>query len=186
MNVAILTSSSNKIDAYYLSIARSIANYLASSGFDLVFGGCSTSMMGICYHEFADQGRNIYSFTTQKYTDDIINLEHAKHYIRETTFDLKKSLFENSDLIVALPGGIGTLSEILSFIEENRSNDKKVPIEIYDEDGYYQKLFEMLEVMQENKFLNSNITDFINISHNKEEFLEHINNYIYRKEEFRK
>ena len=34
-------------------------------------------------------------------------------------------------------------------LEENRSNDKNVPIEIYDEDGYYQTLFEMLDVMKQ-------------------------------------
>ena len=144
MNVAILSSSSKEIDNYYLSIARSVAGSLADTNFDLVFGGCSTSMMGVCYQEFASKGRNIYSFTTEKYANDIIKLPLAKHYIRETTFDLKKSIFENSDLIVALAGGIGTLSEVLAFVEENRSNDKNVPIVIYDENNYYKFLLEEL------------------------------------------
>ena len=113
MNVAILSSSSNNIDVYYNSVARSISHNLANNNFDLVFGGCSTSMMGICYQEFASKGRNIYSFTTEKYTGDIVNLPLARHYVRETTFDLKKSIFENYDLIIALAGGYGTLSEVL-------------------------------------------------------------------------
>lgn len=179
MNVAILSSSSKEIDAYYLSIARSIANGLANNNFDLVFGGCSTSMMGICYQEFINKNRNIYSFTTEKYTDDIVNLPLAKNYIRETTFDLKKSIFENSDLIVALAGGIGTLSEILAFIEENRSNDRNVPIVIYDEYNYYKFLLDELKLMQSEHFLNEDISKWLTIIHNREEWNEYLKNYIY-------
>jgi hypothetical protein len=185
MNSAIISSSSDNIDEYYLSIARSVSHYLASNEFNLVYGGCSSSMMGICYQEFSKQNRTIYSFTTQKYTDDIPNLPLAKHYIRETTFDLKKSIFENSDIIIALAGGIGTLSEILAFVEENRSNDKDVPIIIYDEDNYYDYLFKQLKLIKDKNF-TSNIDDLIIVTHNMEEFKEKIENFIYEKGRIKK
>lgn len=181
MNVAILSSSSNNIDVYYNSVARSISHNLANNNFDLVFGGCSTSMMGICYQEFASKGRNIYSFTTEKYTGDIVNLPLARHYVRETTFDLKKSIFENSDLIIALAGGVGTLSEVLSFVEENRSNDKNVPIVIYDENHYYDFLFKQLNFMQDECFLNDDITKWLTIIHNHNEWVNYMENFINEK-----
>lgn len=181
MNVAILSSSSNDIDVYYNSVARSISHNLANNNFDLVFGGCSTSMMGICYQEFASKGRNIYSFTTEKYTGDIVNLPLARHYVRETTFDLKKSIFENSDLILALAGGVGTLSEILAFVEENRSNDKNVPIVIYDENHYYDFLFKQLNFMQDEYFLNDDITKWLTIIHNHDEWVSYMENFINEK-----
>ncbi len=173
MNVAILSSSSNNIDSYYGSIARSISHYLACNDFDLVYGGCSTSMMGICYDEFSKNNRKIYSFTTEKYTDDIANLPKAMHYIRKTTFDMKKDMFENSDLIVALPGGMGTLSELLAFMEENRSNDKQVPIMIYDENNDYQFLFQQLLYLEQKGF-HQHIMDFMIVCHNKEEFEQNL------------
>ena len=181
MNVAILSSSSNNIDVYYNSVARSISHNLANNNFDLVFGGCSTSMMGICYQEFASKGRNIYSFTTEKYTGDIVNLPLARHYVRETTFDLKKSIFENSDLIIALAGGVGTLSEVLSFVEENRSNDKNVPIVIYDENHYFKFLFKQLNFMQDEYFLNDDITKWLTIIHNHDEWVSYMENFINEK-----
>lgn len=174
MNVMILSSSKEEIDDYYKVVAKSISNYLASCEFDLVYGASSSSMMGICYDEFAKRNRNIYAFTTEKYIDDLVNLPKAKHYIRETTLDMKKSMFENSDIIVALPGGIGTISEILSFMEENRSNDKNVPIILYDEDSYYQKLLELLENMKALNFITEDISDYLKVTHNKDEFIEAI------------
>jgi predicted Rossmann-fold nucleotide-binding protein len=157
MNSAILSSSSNDIDCKYLEIARSISSYLASNGFNLVYGGCSSSMMGICYSEFSKQNRTIYSFTTEKYTDDIPNLPLAKHYIRETTFDLKKS--------------------ILAFVEENRSNDKDVPIIIYDEDNYYDYLYKQLKEIKDKKF-TSNIDDLVIVIKSIEEFKEKIEKFL--------
>ena len=181
MNVLMLSSVSTNIDPYYVSMARNIAKYLADNGFDLVFGGASTSMTGVCYEEFVKNNREIYLFTTEKYLSDLVNLPKAKPYIRETTFDMKKSMFENSDLIVALPGGYGTLSEILSYMEENRSNDKCVPILIHDEDKFYDKLFETLDIIKDKGFASSDVRDLVSISHNKDEFDQEINKFLIKK-----
>ena len=175
--VGIICSSSENIDDYYKSVARSVSNYFAQEGYDLVFGGSSKSMMGICYDEFSKNNRKVYAFTTNKYADELKELEPYAGVICESTFDLKKRLFENSDIIVALPGGIGTCSEIFSFIEEKRSNNRTVPFEIYDEDGYYLPLVEFISILQLKGMADMDIENEFNISHNKDELIEHIENY---------
>ncbi len=176
--VTIITSSNNNVDEYYKMIASNISKYLSDLGLNLSFGGCSTSMMGITYNEFVKNGRKVKAFTTKKYQDDLIMLPKAEGIVCETTFELKKQLFENSDMIVVLPGGIGTYSEVLSFIEEKRSNDKNIPIEIYDEDGYYLPLIETLKIIELKKFSDDSIYSMFNISHDLEEFKEHIESYL--------
>ena len=138
-------------------------------------------MMGACYEEFLKHGRNIYAFTTEKYSSDLENLKGAKCFIKKTTFEMKQSMFEVSDLIVVLPGGYGTLSELLSYIEENRSNDKDIPIEIYDIENYYQKLFDMLDFIKEKGFASSSFNDYVGISHNENEFKDSIDKYLIKK-----
>lgn len=172
MNVLILSSSREEINPYYKSVAKSISNFLATNECDLVFGACSTSMMGICYQEFVKQNRNIYSFTTKKYVDDLNNLEKSKHYIRETTFDLKKDMFLNSDFIVCLPGGVGTISELLTYIEEKRSNDSDIPIIVYAENNFYDKTIEVLKELIKEGFASNNIFDMFKIVKNKNEFMD--------------
>lgn len=181
MYVGILSSSREEINDYYKSIASSVSNYLANDDYNLVFGGCSKSMMGACYKEFAKNNKEIIAFTTKKFVDDIENLDKANTVVCETTFDLKKEIYENSDVLLFLPGGVGTFSELFSFIEESRSNDRCVPIEIYDEDGYYLPFIEQLQMLVINNFADSSIFDYFKVSHNKEEFIEHMN--IYKKGE---
>lgn len=181
MNVLILSSSRNEIDDYYKSIARCISNCLAKNEFDLIFGASSNSMMGICYDEFEKNGRNIFAYTTKKYQEDLSNLQSAEWNVCNDTFEMKQKMFENADLIVALPGGIGTVSEILSYIEENRSNDKNVPIEIYDEDNHFQSMFKLIEEMRMKKFVGDDIYKYFDLSHSKEEFIDHLNKTIYKR-----
>ncbi len=170
MDVLIISSSREEIDDYYKSVAKTISNYLAVNGYNLIYGGSSNSMMGICYNEFVKNNREVKAFTTPKYAEDLNNLPAAKHYLCETTFDLKKRLFENSDLIVCLPGGVGTLSELVSFIEEKRSNDKDIPMIVYDENRYYEKLFQIFADFSKDKFASGiNENDLI-IAHNKIDF----------------
>ena len=180
--VGILCSSNEDVDDVYKSAARGISHFLVSYGYNLSFGGCSSSMMGICYDEFSRNNKKINAFTTPKYQEDLKVLDHARGIVCDTTFDLKKELFENSDLIVVLPGGVGTYSEVLSFIEEKRSNDKNIPIEIFDEDGYFLPLIETLKIMELKSFSDDSIYGLFNVSHNFEEFREHIDSYQYMKE----
>ena len=180
MNIGIISSADDKIDNYYKSIATSVAGYLAKDGFNLVFGGGSTSLMGVCYREFLREGRKITAVATRKYKDELDNLRCTDKVVCETTFDMKKEFFENSDIIVALPGGIGTFSELYSFIEEKRSNDKDIPIEIYDEDGYYLPFIEQLQMMVTNNMASPDIFDYFKVSRDKDEFVEHIESYRYK------
>lgn len=172
LDVLIISSSRDEIDDYYKSVARNISHYLATNGDNLIFGAASTSMMGICYDEFKKNNCNIYAFTTRPYIEDLKNLNQAKHYICNTTFEMKQRMFENADLIVCLPGGPGTISELTSYIEEKRSNDKDVPIIIYDDNNFFEYFYKMYDFFIENNFVGESIKEMYDIANNKEEFIE--------------
>ena len=78
-------------------------------------------------------------------------------------------MFLNSDFIVCLPGGVGTYSELLSYIEEKRSNDNDKPIIIYDENEFYTPVIKVLEELVQEKFVDANIFDMFSIVRNKNE-----------------
>lgn len=190
LNVLIITSSSDKIDNYYLSIARSVSAYLAKYEFeyseediltfDVILGGCS-SMMRICYDEFSKHNRKIYSYVTEKYKSDLEMMPDSEGYICSDTFAMKKAMFDKSDLIVCLPGGTGTISELLSFVEEKRSNDKDVPIIVYSENGFYNTLLQLLDELEENKFIDESVTNSFVVTNSRYEFDYALEDIIYKR-----
>ena len=73
-------------------------------------------------------------------------------------------LLLNSDMYIILPGGAGTLSEFFDAFILNEIENKNKPIIVYNCDGYYDKLYELVFDMVENKnsFTNHNFLYFSN------------------------
>ncbi len=170
MNVLIISSANENINNYYKDIANKISSFLAQNNCDLIFGSSSKSMMGECYKSFIKNKRKVYAFTNEEYAECLKDLSDAEHCVVTTTFDLKKVMYQKADCIICLAGGIGTLSELLAFIEENRSNNKKIPIIIYDETEYYDYLLIQLGKMNEFGFVNNNIFSSFKLISNFEKF----------------
>lgn len=157
MNIGIMSSASCEIDNKYIEEMDKVASYLAKRGYDLVFGAASYSMMGSCYKAFKKENRTIEAHASIKYKDDLNDLPGVIPYIVEDTFKLKKFLFNKSDIILCMPGGLGALSEILSYIEEKRSNDKDKKIIIYNFEHFYDDLLNLFEKRIEEKFISNEI-----------------------------
>lgn len=176
MRVTISSSSADIIDDKYKESAIKVCDYLAESGFDLNWGSGSISIMGICYNEFSKYNRKIYGYTSPKYADDIDNLPKATHTIYEDTFDLKKNIFNDADLLVMLPGGTGTISELFAYLEEIRSNDKSKLLVLYNEDHHFDSTLALIEDLIARDFNRTSIYDYFKVANSFEEFKNIINN----------
>ena len=176
MRIAICTSQSTDIDEKYIESSKKIIKYLAEKNFDLNWGGVGYSIMGVCYDEFTKNNKKAYAYKTPKYLDDLKDLPKAKHQVFDTTFDLKKNLFNDSKIIVMLPGGIGSISELFSYLEEIRSNGKNQLLIIYNESHHFDKTIELINDLVERKFADKSIYNFFKIANNFEEFKEIIEN----------
>ena len=176
MRVTISSSSADIIDDKYKESAIKVCDYLAESGLDLNWGSGSISIMGICYNEFSKYNRKIYGYTSPKYADDIDNLPKATHTIYEDTFDLKKNIFNDADLLVMLPGGTGTISELFAYLEEIRSNDKSKLLVLYNEDHHFDSTLALIEDLIARDFNRTNIYDYFKVANSFEEFKNIVNN----------
>ena len=170
MKITICSSSSEAIDNKYLETAKQICNYLVTiKDIELNWGSCSAGVMGICYEIFKNANKTINGYTTNKYVGDIINLPAAKHKILDTTYDLKKEILYNADIILCLDGGIGTVSEFFSHLEEIRSNDANKLLILYNEHNTFDDILTLINKLIDNKFNKPNIYNYFKVARNLEE-----------------
>ncbi len=169
-----IACSSREVDNKYLSLAEDIAKIFLERGFTLSFGASSHGMMGKCYQVFA-KSNNISSHTVAKYIDDLNNLVGEK-YIYNTTFERTMSLYQMADFIIFLPGGTGTLTEMFSVIEENRTISNPKKIIIYNYENYYQQVFSMIQKFVEDGFNDNSIYEYFTIISEKDELLKILDN----------
>ena len=177
MRVTISSSSSEIIDDKYKESAIKVCDYLAENGWDLNWGSGSISIMGICYDEFNKYNRKMYGYTSSKYADDIDNLPNATHKIFDTTFDLKKNIFTDADLVLLLPGGTGTISEFFAYLEEVRSNDVNKSLVLYNEDHHFDSTIALIDDLVKRDFNRNNIYDYYKVVNSFDEFKKYIDEY---------
>ena len=177
MRVTISSSSSEIIDDKYKESAIKVCDYLAENGWDLNWGSGSISIMGICYDEFNKYNRKMYGYTSSKYADDIDNLPNATHKIFDITFDLKKNIFTDADLVLLLPGGTGTISEFFAYLEEVRSNDVNKSLVLYNEDHHFDSTIALIDDLVKRDFNRNNIYDYYKVVNSFDEFKKYIDEY---------
>lgn len=171
MKFTISSSSNDLIDEKYKISAGHLLDYLVTiPNAELNWGSCSISIMGLCYDTFLKAGKPIHGYTSRKYADDINNLPNADHKIFDTTYDLKKNILYDADVIICLAGGTGTISEFFAHLEEIRSNDADRLLIIYDEDHHFDSTLAVIKDMIDRKFNNESIYNYFKVAHNVEEF----------------
>lgn len=170
MKIMIGCSSRSEVDQKYLDLAKSISKKCNSLGYELVFGAASSGMMGRCYSSFD----TVYSYTIDKYVEDLKNIPSKEQFVLDTSFDRTKQMFLDSDYIVILPGGTGTLGELFSILEENRSIANPKCYILYNYDGYYDGVLNMIDTCVQNHFNDSSIYDYFQVVSNEEELFQKI------------
>jgi len=170
--VCVYCASSDHCRPIFLESAYSLGNILAKESIDIVYGGGSTGLMGrLADGAIAGNGhvRGIIPQFMQ-------NLEwgHKGISILEEVEDMhtrKFLMIRKSDGIVALPGGCGTLEELLEAITWKRLGLAHQPIVIVNIDGFYDPLITMLQNTVDEQFMRPEHLNMWHVVNTVEEVL---------------
>lgn len=171
MNVFIGCSSKEKLNEIYINSATNLAEYLSKKSYNLVCGGIDGTMK-IIGEVFTKNNMNTTIMTVEKYQN--INSNNHNIYSYNTIGERKYSLINNSNLIIFLPGGLGTLDEIFTTIESKRANEHNLPIIILNINNYYEGIIKQLDKLYEDNFANKQDRNLYHITNNIEETIKYI------------
>ena len=177
MKVFIASAANREIDDKYLKLASDVSEVFAQNNFDLLFGAGYYSMMGECYKIFKKYKRKIYAYTVSKWERDCKRIPKAKCVKTSDTLLRFRKLYFASDIMVILPGGIGTLAEFSSAVEEYRSSGGNKRIILFNHDGYYDGLINWMKENIETRFFIDDLSDCYDIVSSIEELKEIVINY---------
>lgn len=154
MRICIYCASSAKIDEIYFEATERLAKILVNSGVQVIYGGGGFGLMGKLADTVLARGGQIKGIMPQFMNE----VEWAHKGVTDFEFtntmhERKAKFLENIDALIALPGGTGTLEELLEAITLKRLGQFTKPIIILNTNGYYDPLILMLERCVEEKFL---------------------------------
>lgn len=156
MNITVyLASSMGNTPDYYEQVVA-FAHWLAQHDHCLVYGGSKTGLMGVLADTALAQGAKVYGIMPdfmQKREKAHQGLTHLQ--IVDDMDERKCLLMEEGDILVAFPGGPGTLEEIIQAISWARVGQLDKPCLLFNMNGYYDSLKEQFNQMVQAGFLTT-------------------------------
>ena len=178
--VCVFASSSSLLDDSYTEAATELGTLLGQNGFDFVYGGSNLGLMWASAKAAKDNGAKLTGIMPEKLYNLCVSKEEAcdSFIVTQGMRERKAKLDENSDAVIALAGGFGTLEELSEMIVQKQLGYNKKPIVLLNTNGFYNKLNEFFEVIISEKFAKAQTRDMYFIANSPQEAIEYLQNYV--------
>ena len=154
-SICIFGASSDSMDDTYNKAARELGRLIAREGWTLVFGGGQHGMMGATAMGVHEEGGHVLGIIPERLDAPHISYEASDEWIVTKGLRDRKTLMEErSDAYVVLPGGFGTLEEIMETITLKQLKFHEKPVVILNTNGFYDTLFALFDHMIQEQCLN--------------------------------
>jgi uncharacterized protein (TIGR00730 family) len=157
--VCVYCGSGPGTNPQFMEAAVAFGKALAENGIRLVYGGGSLGLMGAVATSVLDHGGTVTGIIP-----DFLKLrENALTRVQEmiVTPDMherKRLMFEHSDAFVALPGGVGTLEELVEQLTWKQLGRHEKPVLLANVDNFWEPLFALLAHMRSTQFIRSGLS----------------------------
>ncbi|MGB0388793.1 MAG: TIGR00730 family Rossman fold protein [Ardenticatenaceae bacterium] len=177
-SVAVYCSSSNRVDEEYFEVATALGRALGERKWRLVFGAGTVGLMGAVARGAHAEGGEIFGVITHLLDEWEVTYEACDQLLRVETMRQRKALMEqNSDVFIALPGGIGTLEEIIEVLVLKQLGYLDRPIVFLNTRNYWAPLIALFEEMIEQRFVSPSHRERYKVVDTVEEALAYIATY---------
>ncbi len=152
-NICVFSASSNAVDPAFFALAEELGAALAARGHVLVYGGTNVGLMGAMATAMQQHGGKVVGVIPAFIAKRGFAYEAADELIVTNDMRQRKATMEaRSDAFLALPGGFGTLEEVLEIICLKQLQQHIKPVVFLNRNGYYDPLAAVFEHMYEHRF----------------------------------
>ena len=144
-SVCVFCGSSDAADPKFLSAATTLGQALAQGDLRLVYGGGGVGLMGACARAAQEAGGRVLGIIPDFLIGKERALETVEHIVVTSMHERKMIMFDRSDAFVVLPGGIGTLEEIVELLSWRRLDLHAKPVVFYNPRGFWDPLFRLFQ-----------------------------------------
>ncbi len=156
--ICVYCGSSPGTNPAFVKAARQFGEILAANGIGLVYGGGNVGMMGEVAHAVIENGGEV----TGIIPEFLVRREHAEArannlIVTRDMHERKRKMFEHADAFVAMPGGVGTLEELVEQLTWAQLGRHKKPILAANIEGFWEPLCALLDHMKTMEFIHGSL-----------------------------
>lgn len=170
MKIGVFCSANSNIDPDFFSLTRELGTWIGQKGHTLVFGGCNMGLMECIAQSVHEAGGSTIGVVPQVIekggkVSDFVDVNIAC----DNLSDRKDLMLLQSDILIALPGGIGTLDEIFSVAAAHTIGYHNKRVIIYNMKGFWDSTIRMLDDLQSQGLIRGSWRNYIQIANSMEQ-----------------
>jgi uncharacterized protein (TIGR00730 family) len=158
-SVCVYCGSSDLVDPAYLQAAHAVGGEIAKAGLKFVYGGGGVGLMGASARGAHAAGGKVLGIIPEFLKGREQPFDDVETIVVTTMHERKMMMFEQSDSFVVLPGGIGTLEEIVELLSWRRLDLHHKPIVFLNQNGFYETLFALFQHTVDEGFSPADLSD---------------------------
>jgi uncharacterized protein (TIGR00730 family) len=163
--LCVYCSSSDRLDPKYAAAAQELGREMVPRGWGLVYGGGKTGLMGAVARAVKESGGRVVGVIPEFMKARELAYDEADELVTVVTMRERKLLMETrADAFVTLPGGFGTLEEIMEILTLRQLDVVKKPCVFFNQDGFYDDLLRLFERMLREKFFKPSNMDLFRVA----------------------
>jgi uncharacterized protein (TIGR00730 family) len=152
--VAVFCGSNAGASPDFADGARALGRALANAGIALTYGGTVNGLMGVVCDAALDAGGEVHGVITEHlHRRGVLHARLTRHEITPTLRGRKERMIALADAFIALPGGIGTIDELMDVWSMNQLSEIDKPIGLLNTAGFFTPFLGFIDHMVETKFL---------------------------------
>lgn len=172
MKIAIFCSANADIDPDYFRLTEELGRWAGENGHKIVFGGCNMGLMECVARAAHEAGGRTVGVVpmiierggkTSQYLDVTIPCDNLS--------DRKDIILAQSDILVALPGGVGTLDEIFTVVASATIGYHDKPVILYNMKGFWNQLITLINDMKRRGMIRPGLDSHLKVANNLEELV---------------
>ncbi len=144
-SVCVFCGSSDAAEPRLLTDAATLGLGLAAADLTLIYGGGGVGLMGACAIAAHEAGGRVLGVIPHFLKERERRLDVVETITVSSMHERKQIMFERSDAFVVLPGGIGTLEEVVELLSWRRLDLHAKPVVFYSPDGFWEPLFQLFQ-----------------------------------------
>lgn len=150
MNITVYLGANEGNDPAFRQAVQELGQWIGASGNALVYGGSRVGLMGLLAESVLAAGGDVTGVEPQFFVDEELQLDGLTELIiTQDMTERKNKMIELGDAFIAFPGGTGTLEEIAEVMSKVSLNQLNAPCILYNLNGYYDSLQQLLAQMIE-------------------------------------
>ena len=173
--LCVYCASSDRLDPKFYAAATELGRAMVARGWGLVYGGGKTGTMGAVARAVKQHGGRVVGVIPEFMKARELAYDEADELVTVITMRERKLLMETrADAFVALPGGWGTLEEILEILTLRQLDVVKKPCVFLNQDGFYDPLLQLFDRMLAEKFFKPSNLELFRVAHTVPEVFDQI------------